>query len=39
MGSSVPLPPQANSNTKIDVDDTQVASAFSADYDKIVRGR
>lgn len=36
MGSSTPLPPQANSNTQVDVDDTQVASAFSADYDKFM---
>ena len=33
MGSSAPLPPQTDSNTQIDVDDTQVATAFSANYD------
>ena len=33
MGSSTPLPPQTDSNTQIDVDDTQVATAFSANYD------
>lgn len=36
MGSSTPLPPQADSNTQVDIDDTQVASAFSADYDKFM---
>ena len=36
MGSSTPLPQQPNSNTKIDVDDTQVADAFSADYNKFM---
>ena len=33
MGSSTPLPLQPNSDAKIDVDDTQVAGGFSADYD------
>ena len=33
MGSSTPLPPQTDINAKIDVDDTQVADAFSASYD------
>ena len=36
MGSSTPLPQQPNSNTKIDIDDTQVADAFSADYNKFM---
>ena len=36
MGSSTPLPPQTDGNTKIDTDDTQVASAFSADYNKFM---
>lgn len=38
MGSSTPLPPQtqADSNAQVDVDDTQVAGAFSADYDKFM---
>ena len=31
MGSSTPLPPQAN-NTQVDVDHTQVADALSTDY-------
>lgn len=34
VASGATLPPQADSNTKID--DTQVASAFSADYDKFM---
>lgn len=36
MGSNTPLPPQADSNTQVDVDNTQLASAFSADYDKFM---
>lgn len=36
MGSSAPLPPQTDINAKIDVDDTQVASAFSTDYNKFM---
>lgn len=36
MGSGTPLPPQADSNTPVAVDDTQLASAFSADYDKFM---
>ena len=36
MGSGTPLPPPTNSNTQTDVDNTQVASAFSADYDKFM---
>ena len=37
MGSGTPLPPPANNNaTQVDVDDTQVAGAFSADYDKFM---
>ena len=37
MGSGTPLPPPATNNaTQVDVDDTQVASAFSADYDKFM---
>ena len=36
MGSSAPLPQQPNSNAQIDVDDTQVADAFSADYNKFM---
>jgi hypothetical protein len=36
MGGSTPLPPQANNNAQVDVDDTQVANAFSADYDKFM---
>jgi hypothetical protein len=36
MGSSTPLPQQPNNNAKIDVDDTQVADAFSADYNKFM---
>lgn len=34
MASGATLPPQADSNTQ--VDDTQVAGAFSADYDKFM---
>ena len=36
MGSSTPLPPQSDSNTQVDVDDTQVAGAFSASYDQFM---
>ena len=32
----MPLPPQTDSNKQVDVDNTQVASAFSANYDQFM---